>query len=483
MKCWKMQGFWLEQKKSPHLQRRRLRIQFMRILNRNAAILPLKSGAKLFLLVLVGLVAGLTSCKESDIIGLDVQPPNDLIGADFQDTTTLITKTVYADSLRTDESLILTGDAMIGSYWDPVFGKANASLYTQLRLSALNPSFGTSPVVDSVVLSLAYNSTYYGKTDRKKQRVNVYQVSEDIKGENSYYSNHTVTVLTGDLAASYEFTPRPADSVYVTNKKLKPHLRIPLDTAWAHNLITQNNFATTAAFQSAMKGLHITTEGSTVLSNGDGNILYFRCGDDQSKVTVYYHNAANDSLTFDFLLGSVARFSSFNHIRSGENAQLAAQLDGTSPAQNNTVFIQSMAGVKTKIEMPYLMNWLNAGGISVNKAELVIKVDVTPTYMLDTFAAPTKLVLFGINDDGTSYVLPDANEGATYFGGTYNTTDKEYRFNIGRYIQQVLAGTKKNNGLYLLAANGAINANRVVLGGGSSSLYPMKLRITYTKLE
>jgi hypothetical protein len=79
--------------------------------------------------------------------------------------------------------------------------------------------------------------------------------------------------------------------------------------------------------------------------------------------------------------------------------------------------------------------------------------------------------------------LPDANEGDSYLGGSYNSTTQEYRFNIARYIQQVLTGEKNNNGLYLLAGNGSINANRVVLGGAGSSTLPMKLNITYTKLE
>lgn len=459
----------------------------MRIRNKNASILPLpgRLGAKLFLIVLVVLVTGFESCKkETAVIGLDVQPPNDLIGAEFQDTTTLITRTVLADSLRTDETLILTGDAIIGSYWDPVFGKANASLYTQLNLSTLNPAFGT-PIVDSVVLSIAYNSAYYGETQRVKQRVSVYEVNEEIKSADTYYSNDTVTTFTTDLANNYEFMPRPADSVYVLNKKVKPHMRIPLDTAWAHTLITtQGIFGTKATFQEYMKGFHIKTQTS-VPNNGDGNMMYVKCGDEtQSKVTVYYHNATADSLSYDFPLGSVARFSHFEHDYSTSfiHPDLAAQLGSSPPAQNSTVFVQSMAGVKTKIEMPYLMNWLNQGKISINKAELVIKADDSSAYMLDTFAAPAKLIVFGINDDGTNYVLPDANEGDSYLGGGYNATTREYRFNIARYVQQVLAGKKNNNGLYLLAANGAINANRVVLGGGTGP-NAMKLNISYTKLE
>lgn len=440
----------------------------------------------MFLILLVALSAATACKKETDIIGLDVQPPNDLLGADFQDTTTLITRTVRADSLRTDESLIITGDAMIGNYWDPVFGKAKASLFTQVRLTTLNPLFGTAPIVDSVVLSIAYNPTYYGKRDRVKQRVSVYQVTEDIKSENSYYSHYTVAAAPTDLASSYEFTPKPTDSVLVTGKMLKPHLRVPLDNSWAQDLLNQPTatYASTAAFQTYMKGFRVSTENS-IISNGEGNILYFRCGDEQSKVTIYYHNATDDSLSYDFALGSVARFSNFEHDFSSAfiNADLATQLSPAPPAQNAVVFVQSMAGLKTKIEMPYLMNWADSGKIAINKAELVIKVDVASAYMLDTFAAPARLVLFGINDDGSNYVLPDANEGDAYLGGGYNATTYEYRFNIGRYIQQVLIGQKKNNGLYLLAGNGSINANRVVLGGAGSTTLPMKLNITYTRLE
>ncbi len=456
--------------------------------NKNATILPLISGAKLFLIVLVVLLAGFAACKkETDIIGLDVQPPNDILGVDFQDTTTLITKTERVDSLRTDETLIITGDAMIGSYWDPVFGKTHASLYTQLRLTTLNPLFGTSPQIDSVVLSIVYNPVYYGKRDRVKQKINIYQVTEDIKTENTYYSHQTLATGTIDLANSYEFTPYPTDSVHILGKPLKPQLRIPLDNNFGQDLLTQPNtvFETTAGFQTYMKGLYVTTENS-VLNSEEGNILYFKCGDEQSKLTIYYRNDTDDSLSYDFALGGVARFSHFSHDYSVINSDLAAQLSTTPPAQNDVVFLQSMAGLRTKIEMPYLMNWLNSGKIAINKAELVVKIDTNSMYQLDTFAAPAKLVLFGINDDGTTYVLPDAGETVppNYFGGSYSVSAREYRFNIARYIQQLLTEKKKNNGLYLLAGNGAVNANRVVIGGGGGgSAYQMKLAIAYTKLE
>lgn len=423
------------------------------------------------------------------MVGLDVQPANDLLNVNYLDTTTLITKTAKVDSLRTDETLVITADALLGIYLDPAFGKATASLYTQLRLPTNNPLFGTSPVIDSVILSLVYDPTYYGKRQRVEQKVNVYEVLADIKSENSYFSNNTLNTSTTDLAANYGFIPEPVKSITVFNELLKPQLRIPLDTSFGQTILdnqTTSNLATNAAFQLFMKGLYITTENTTGLNSAEGNILHFKMADAQSKLTLYYHNAAADSLKYDLGLGSVARFSHFNHDYSTAiDANLAAQLSTTPPAQNDVVFVQSMSGVKTSVEFPYIMNWIKAGAIAINKAELVIKADLTSAYQLDTFAAPAKLVLFGVNDDGTNYVLPDAAEGDNYFGGTYNSTTHEYRFNIARYIQQVLKGERKNNGLQIVASSGAINANRVVIGGGgsSSSLYRMKLNIAFTKLQ
>ena len=207
----------------------------------------------------------------------------------------------------------------------------------------------------------------------------------------------------------------------------------------------------------------------------------------ESKITLYYHNSNatnNDTLSYDFSLGSVARFNHFEHNYTTVNTFLNNQINLPTPAQNATVFVQSMAGVRTKIEFPYLMNWVNDGLIGVNKAELLINVDTSDaTYNKDTFAVPAALILFGINDDGTTFAIPDAFEGATYFGGTYNSTTVQYHFNIARYIQQVLDGKRNNNGLYLLASNGAVNANRVVLGGATSTTRPMKLNLTYTKIH
>jgi hypothetical protein len=450
-------------------------------------------GTKFFFILSLSVSICFTSCNESSVVGLDVQPANDLLNVGFEDTTSINTRTVKGDSLITDETLISNGNGLIGKYIDPVFGTSTASIYTQLRLptNIVAASFGIAPVCDSIIISLIYEGTAYGKKDKKQQKLNVYQLSESMSTASTYYSNSTLSKFSTDLTAAdgYVFQPRTgsstSDSVTVLGVKLKPQLRVPLDNAFGQLLLNNQgtgNIATNTDFQNFFKGVYITTENTSTLP-GEGNILHFKFG--ESKVTLYYHNSTTDSLKYDFNLGSVARFNHFEHDYTGASTDLTTQFSTPTQTQNNTVYVQSMAGAKTKIEFPHLMNWVKNGMIGVNKAELVISVDTTvSTYMIDTFAAPAALILFGINDDGTTYAIPDAFEGATYFGGTLNSGTVQYRFNIARYIQQVLDGDRNNNGLYILASNGAVYGNRAVISGGpSTSARPMKLNITYTKLH
>ncbi len=459
----------------------------MILYNRTPKILSHDSATKFFLILTFGLAFSLTSCDESSVVGLDVQPTNDLLNVGYIDTTTLITKTVIEDSLRTDETLLSSGIGIIGKYIDPVFGEATASLYTQMNLSSniSSTSFGKNPICDSIVLSLVYNGNYYGKSDKKQQTISVYQLLEDIKTENTYYSDTTITYSSADLANGFNFVPHPSDSVSVLGVDEKPQLRIPLLKSFGQYLLgSTNDLVDNTTFQTFLKGFYITTENTSGLSSGEGNILYFNMN--ISRMTIYYHNAI-DTLSYDFSLGSVARFQHFNHnYTSGIDADLTSQLSTSPPAQNTVNFIQAMAGVKTKIETPYLMNWIKNGAIAINKAELVVKTDVSSAYQVDTFAVPPSLIVFGINDDKTSYLIADAFEGSAYFGGVYDATAKTYRFNIARYIQQVLDGNRSNNGLYLSVPHvtAGTSANRIVIGGGSSlSPYQMKLNITYTKLH
>ncbi len=464
-------------------------------------------GAKFFLVpISIGFVMSFSSCDKSGTVGLNVQPPNDLLNIGFDNSTILVTKTVRETHLRTDQGLITSGLGLIGKYIDPIFGETEASMYTQLR-QANNlgfTAFGNNPVCDSVVLSLAYANAYYGEAVGRKplkpQKINVYEITEDLSSSVVYYSDTLRPAYsTHDLVmANHTFIPEISNYVTIGGVNLKPQLRLPFETIFGQTLLNNQstgNIATNASFQSLFKGMYITAKNTTGLNKGEGRILSYDL--ENSKLQIYFHNDTshhNGNMEYDFYLSTVKRFAHFERDTVLRDPNIIAQVADTSRAGNyEKTYIQSLAGLKTKITMPDLLNRANGVPISINQAELVVKVDpASIDYNQDSFDPPVVLILFGIDDSGNSYLIPDLYEPTSspgYYNANYEPLTHTYHLKISRYIQQVLDKKVKNNGLYLSVSHirAATSANRAVIGGGANTTgmnnLQMKLNITYTKLH
>lgn len=451
--------------------------------------------AKFFLILSVGALFYFSSCNKASLLGLDVQPENDLIDAQYEDSLTLLTQTIKEDTIRTDV-MAVPSSTLLGKYQDPIFGQSTASFYTQLRMFANAPVLGTNPVCDSVRLSLIYYDMY-GKKVAHKQTLSVYELTEDLDIASYYYSHQTKQKSATDLA-NFVFTPRPKDSVTIHKVKYAPQLRAALSNAFGQKILNldSTNLSTNENFMKAVKGLYITTENTGPLPPSEGNIIQFYLV--TSSLTIYYRTevaGVKDTAELDLGLGGVAHFTHFEHpYLTGGNPDpdILKQLGANPPAQNEVNYVQAMSGLKTRIKIPNLVKWGKKDFIGVNRAELVVKSMVSRK---DTFALPSRLTLNAINDDGTSSVLPDEFEGINYFGGTMDTTDittnyPTYHFTITRYVQQLISERRSNNGLYLTSSGGASTPYRIVFGGGAATLvgggdnkYQMKLKITYTKLK
>lgn len=425
----------------------------------------------------LSLIALAVSCKKKtpEDIGLPILPGGDLLNASFTDTVTLVTHTVLDDSLRTDESTPL----LLGNANDPIFGVTKASIYTQFVLSKANPVFGTNPILDSAVFSVVYSSgQHYGPLTAQKFKV--YEVSEMLYKDSVYYSNRMKGYST-ELGSAY-ITPNVTDSMTVDSLRYPPHLRIRLDHDFFQEFLTGKDpsfYSGNSVFQNEFKGLYIASSTGTPV--GQGSILYMDMTHTYTRITLFYHNTT-DTTSYFFGIPSTtcARFSHFEHNYSGAS-EITMQLNSSADIQKDKVFVQPMGGVRTKVTMPFLMDLFKEGKVVINKAELIMSVD--PTTDTVNYPAHPKLVATIADSKLGPVVMPDYFEGATYFGGDYNSSTKEYRFNIARYIQQVLSGKRENQGLYIIANNRPTTANRVQLVGGSASLpYHMRLKITYTPL-
>jgi len=102
------------------------------------------------------------------------------------------------------------------------------------------------------------------------------------------------------------------------------------------------------------------------------------------------------------------------------------------------------------------------------------------------YSPPSQLYVYGTDKYGSPYQLPDElNSLTNYYGGGIN--GNTYTFNITQYIQKVIQGADTDRGLFIIPANDASSANRVVLYGAQhNAVAPsnnrMKLKIFYTPL-
>ncbi|MFH0867608.1 MAG: DUF4270 domain-containing protein [Bacteroidota bacterium] len=430
----------------------------------------------LYFLAAAFLFVFFSTCEKPSEVGLEIQPPGDKLDVVYCDTISLVTYTVLEDSIRTDE----TSNNLLGCYIDPVFGKNTSGFYTHIRLSSNAPAFGTNPVVDSLILSLEYKS-YYGDT-LSPQWVKVYEIAEDFYKDSSYYSNRELSI-TGDVLASKTFYPLPTDDVYIGGDTLSAQLRIRLDTTFGHNILNaaagSPQLTDNTGFLEYFKGLYVTA----LPIGGTGCIMSFDLLSYLSNVTLYYHNADNDSLKYIFVIDeSSARFNHFNHSNYlYADPYLRSEIYGDTAKGDSLLYLQGMAGLKIRIQYPYLTDLVKNGRVAINKAELIIPVEDYNT-SLEDFVPPEKLVLIEEKDGNIRFLL-DQYEGAAYYGGTYDATNKQYKFNIARHVQQVIDGIKENIGLSLVVytADRPNKANRVVIKG-SKRTENLRLLVTYTKL-
>lgn len=428
-----------------------------------------------------------SSCKKDPYsIGLELLPPTDTLNIRTNDTSTIIAYSLLQDSIRTDKAT--TG--ILGSIMDPVFGITTASFYTQFRLSTESPSFGTRPVLDSLVLVLPYAGSYGDVSTI--QNVKVYEISEDLHYDSIYYSNKRLQTYNNVLA-NFSFKPRPTDSLVIDTVKVAPQLRINLNhfsNYLGNKILTApvSALSTSETFIAFMKGLYLET---TPVYNG-GALFSFDMYSSVSKLVIYYHNVEGDTALLHFDMPVNAQCAYFN--RFDHNKYLDASPDFKNEVLNhdtltgkNKLFLQGLGGVWTKVRFPYIKNFEKGHHIAIHNALLVVKDYETDTAL----QPPPQLNIIKRDSLGKISNLIDYDEGAGYYGGTYNKTQRTYSFRISRHLQEVLLGITYNYDLYLMVNNPIVNSltpNRVMLNGTKPSLPVVssdriKLQITYTRLD
>ena len=413
-------------------------------------------------------IFGISCSKTTEKIGNGLLPEGDHIGVFFTDSVQIECHSETIDSMSTKGMSC----CLLGSMVDPVMGRTDANLFTQLHLSSTHQRFGTDPVVDSVVLQLEVVG-YYGDTTTS-QTVHVYELADSLVATENYYQFSDVNVKPLDLANGHQFYPHPRTYVTVIGNDTiaQSTIRIPLANSFGEQLIAADTavFSTNAAFKEFCYGLKLCFESA----NQDGAICYINpTSTTVTKRQLYYHDTPSSELQMRYDVYITSEDTYFNQylhdytMGSPEFVQQVVQNDVT--LGQTQLYLQSMGGIRSVVSFPGIIEWaesqLDEGcHLIINEAKLIIPASAA---LIDSsvLVPPTSLALLSIKSDGGTMVLPDYLEGSGYYGGSYSTTKKNVTFRISEYLQKVIQGTHASDGLYLSISGAAYNAQRWIIAG------------------
>ncbi|WP_262151628.1 DUF4270 domain-containing protein [Chryseobacterium foetidum] len=291
------------------------------------------------------------------------------------------------NAVRADYNTL--GSAVIGAFNEPQFGRQEASYFTQIRMSAYDPDFGTNAVVDSVVMVLkpviqqssdslvtTTNESYvypdgnvdaklelktipvtkYGRTKTAGNitplTLKVHEVTEFMGSfTDSVYSNkeYSAGVELGSkvfrgLAKSVTITKDSDNSVLFTSTN---DIRIPLDKTFFQNKIIakkgQPELKDMSNFIRYFRGLKVSVQ------ENDGYLFSINPNDAGTQVIMYYKYDKTENGTttatrasYNFGLGAGNAHSSLiNYTRP---AGFTAAINADATNGHAKLYAQGMGG-------------------------------------------------------------------------------------------------------------------------------------------
>jgi len=414
------------------------------------------------LILLLFILTTLLSCTNEPNIGFDVLPSKDSVKLTTVDTFSLFVKTIREDSVVGSGATF----NMAGSYIDPIFGYSQSDFIFQMLpttyVATIKPA-----TVDSIILYLRYAKdtvVCYGNKD-KAQTLSVYRMNKSISTYNNYYSNKNIDDYKAELLGSILYKPFKTATDTI--------LAIKLDKNFANDLVDINDLGSVVGSQffDYVKGIAIKSDGQNAA------IVKFNLTSASSKIRLYYSKTANDSLYLDYTFGTGCQtVNFFKHDYSSSKFNNIIN----QPVQDTVAYLQTMSGLKVKVEIPNLYTLRNLGKIVIVNAELIVKLENSATSLEASYQSSDRLFIAGLDKDEYYSLLPEYY-GSNGYSPEYLNTKKEYHFNLTKYVQQLINGKSTFNNLIVYSYRSNSDFSRTVITTGKNSK-KMKFLITYYKL-
>lgn len=438
-------------------------------------------------LILAALV--ITSCSDSSTIGADILD-DEKINVTYKDDFELSSKTLAGESFVIDINANkgLYDYYVVGNVEDPVYGKYGGDMYFSFYPLSSVVSVLDGGSLDSVVLSMAYDSLGMLGDTSKMMDFELKVLEESILDYDTVRIEKEF-MLGSEVVGSVSTTAHPRTKVQVFDPVVDsivtsvPQLRIKLSEAFSNKLFMDT---TVIKDDTLMNKTYFGFNLS--VANMPNRIVSFNPRSENSRVYMYYTDKEGKKKRFNFAL----RSKIFQHIDQDLSGSKAETSINTSASGDDLVYIQGLKGTDIEIQLPDLSSY---------KKELINLAYLEMTYAEseaselphNSFSPINQLFISTKNDKGdlvyitdiTKHGASDLAKGFAYHEGTIREVTVEgekvqqVRFVITDYIKDVIDGDAPNTCI-VRPRQRAQNGKSSIFYGAKHSKYPIKLKITST---
>lgn len=509
------------------------------------------------LLILLGIGILFSSCEKKDTVGLFTSSDLNNLTVAYTDTFTVKTYTVALDSLPTFGAKN-NSTMLVGQYKDPILGTIRAQPYFQLSLNgAFDLSNQPGITYDSIALVMYYNShsiepaqfnsyltgyyPYAGDTT-VAATYSLYELTQDyklfmLKDQPAqtglplpyFYASGTIGTYTNNFGpqSGYLFNTSHFaynQGTYLGKTTFRPHPRTKIIRSYSDKTVANDSIVFRLPDSLGKKWFNYAVNKDARFQAGtgdaDGNFIQFFKGltivpsttngavlsfnPKYSHVRLYYHSPVNGYLTtlykeFPVTLPAVNP-TLFNNISIDRTGTVLAGIKPFTPIPsektNNLSYVQAGNGLMTRIEFPYLHNFITSHPqLVINRAELEIQTGYntatsgtpTPPSMLLYLTDRTNIPFQILSQDFSALPGQLGQPQVSYF---YTNPAVEqigfYKYFLVQYVGSLLNSTDYTGTALMLGfQEGAMDnsVQRVALGNQSNKASPIRLRIYYSQIS
>lgn len=358
----------------------------------------------------------LFACKEDDLtLGFRKDPKNFQV---YYREFPLESVVFRNDSLFTYNtfSTSATNRLLVGVYDDPQFGKVSSTIYTQFRPTNTTKLPEEGAEFDSVNLQLRFDNYHYGSDETTTQAIDVYEITEEIKNEISYYYYNSSKQLVERLPIGKarvtinplflnQIVEQKKDTTLTTTATVSRIFGKALFDAWKTHDSTFTDFY---KFKTIFRGLAL------VPVSGD-KILGFNPTAAATKLVLYYH-VDTAKYQFDFSLNNSLGYTNFSSDRSNTPIALPDSKKDFVPGDGNG-YVQAGIGIFTKLSFKGLVNFKDTVGTAAfSSVELEI-----PVLDYDAFRPPPGTVALRLVKSDNKFALSNTIGYSQFLIGEGNT--------------------------------------------------------------